>query len=197
MTTTGLTTASVSPATARRTTGPELIVAYICENCAREPVTPSSGLRRRPTLPQFDWPFAVKQIAVPCAGRLQPEHFLKALEDGADVVGVICCARDNCHHIEGNRRCERRLDYVAGLVEQAGLGRERLMAFQLPGSAAEDMALGIGLAPAATAALPQAIAAVRAAFIDRVSKISRNPLGRGDLPDESPQDVDSDDESDE
>jgi coenzyme F420-reducing hydrogenase delta subunit len=122
---------------------------------------------------------------------------MKALEDGADAVGVICCAEGNCHHVEGNRRCQRRLDYVAGLVEQIGLGKNRLGIFQLPGSAAEDMALGAGTVAPADPAMAQKIAAVRDAFTAWVAQLSRNPLAKGELPDESPYEVDSEDESDE
>jgi F420-non-reducing hydrogenase iron-sulfur subunit len=197
MSTTGAATAPTSNAKESVTGQAGVIVAYICENCGRGPVLPSSGIRRRPTLPRFDWPFPVHEIAVPCAGRLQPEHFLKALEDGADVVAVICCEDGNCHHLEGNRRCHRRLDYVTSLVEQVGMGRDRLMIFQLPGSAAEDMALGAGLTPPSNPTLPQKLAAVREAFAARVAKLSANPLRRGELPDESPYEVDSNDESDE
>jgi F420-non-reducing hydrogenase iron-sulfur subunit len=199
MNNTGATVAPKSNADSRDRAGGGrgLIVAFICENCARAGILPSSGVRRRPTLPNFAWPFPVQEVAVPCAGRLQPEHFLKALEDGADAVGVICCEDGNCHHLEGNRRCRRRLEYVAGLVQGAGLEQDRLMIFQLPGSAAADMALGIGATPAATPALSEKIAAVREALVARLQSLSRSPLGRGDLPDESPYEVDSDDESDE
>jgi coenzyme F420-reducing hydrogenase delta subunit len=176
--------------------GRGVVVAYICENAGRPGRLSSSGIRQRPSLPDFAWPLPVRQVAVPCAGRLQPEHFLKALEDGADAVGVICCDEGNCHHLEGNRRCRRRLDYVGRLVEQAGLERDRLMIFHLPGSAAEDMALGAGGTPA-TSDLIESIAGVRAAFLARLATLSRNPLGKGDLPDLAPYDVDTQDASDE
>ncbi len=71
------------------------------------------------------------------------------------------------------------------------------MIFHLPGSAAEDMAAGVGVAPKPDRAMGEKIAAVREAFVARVATISRNPLGKGDLPDESPYEVDSQDESDE
>jgi coenzyme F420-reducing hydrogenase delta subunit len=121
---------------------------------------------------------------------------LKALENGVDAVAVICCAEGNCHHLEGNRRCRRRLDYVGRLIEQAGLERDRLMIFQLPGSAAEDMALGAGGTKAASD-LTENIASVRAALLARLATLPRNPLGKGDLPDQAPYEVDTQDESDE
>lgn len=197
MTNTGAAIAPTSNTKDRAVGGERVIVAFVCENCGRPGMAPSSGIRRTPVLPDFAWPFAVNEVAVPCGGRVQPEHFLKALEDGADAVAVICCEDGNCHHIEGNRRCQRRIGYVSSLIDEAGLGGDRLVFLQLPGSAEQDMALGIGGSPVHDPAMSQKIAAVRDAFVARVARISRNPLGKGVLPDESPYEVDSDDESDE
>jgi len=183
--------------------GERVVVAFICENCARPGLLPSSGLRRRPTTPDFSWPFAVGEVVVPCAGRLQPEHFLKAFEDGADAIGVICCEEGNCHHLEGNRRCSRRLDFVSGLLDQVGLGANRLMIFHLPGSASADMALGLASGasplplPDIDPTVTRKIAEVREQFVARLANLPRNPLCKGALPDESPYEVDSEDESDE
>jgi F420-non-reducing hydrogenase iron-sulfur subunit len=174
-----------------------VVVVFVCEHSGRAGRAPSSGLRPRPSQPAFDWPFPVQEVAVPCAGRLQPEHFLKALEGGADAVGVICCAEENCHQHDGSRRCRRRLDYVGGLIEQAGLSKDRLLLCHLPGSAAQDVALGAGGASAAATDMTEQTTAVREAFVAALAKVSRNPLGIGDLPDESPYEVDSEDESDE
>ena len=196
MTNSGAALAPRSNGKDRALSAERVIVAFVCENCGRPGIAPSSGIRRRPVLPDFAWPFAVHEVAVPCSGRVQPEHFLKALEDGADAVAVICCEEGNCHHLEGNRRCERRLGYVNSLVQEAGLGGDRLAIFHLPGSAKQDMALGTGTTPMTDLAMPAKIAAVRDAFVARVATISRNPLAKGDLPDESPYEVDSEDESD-
>ncbi len=176
------------------------IVAFVCVYCGRPGRAPSSGMRPRPSTPDFGWPFPVREVVVPCAGRLQPEHVLKAFEDGADAVGVVCCEDGNCHHLEGNRRCSRRLDYLGELLDQIGLGGNRLMLFRLPGSAREDMALGAGrAAPApapAPAALGRKIAEVRDAFAARVGSVQANPMRTGDLPEQSPYEVDGQDDSD-
>lgn len=176
-----------------------VVVAYICENAGRAGVAPSSGIRRRPTTPDFGWPFPVTEIVVPCAGRLQPEHFLKVFEDGADAVGVVCCEEGNCHHLEGNRRCARRLDHVDGMLKQIGLGGGRLKVFHLPGSAKEDMALGLNPNAASTLdpAMSRKVAAVRDAFVAHLATVSPNPMRKGALPDESPYEVESEDDSDE
>ena len=136
--------ATVQPDAGRALANPPVIVVFICENSARAGRTPTSGKRFRPETPDFGWPFPVQQVVVPCAGRLQPEHFLKAFEGGADAVGVVCCEEGNCHHHEGNKRCRRRIEAVSSLLGEVGLGKELLMLFHLPGSAVQDMALGAG-----------------------------------------------------
>ncbi len=199
----GAATAPSNPGEGRQPAGgpaERVVVAFVCENCSRAGLLPTSGFRRRPTTPDFAWPFPVSEVIAPCAGRLQPEHLLKAFEDGVDAVGVICCEEGNCHHLEGNLRCGRRLDYVGGLLDQIGLGANRLMVFHLPGSAKEDMALGVGATATVDPNIPEMnrkVASVRDAFVARLATLTANPVRKGALLDESPYEVDSEDESDE
>jgi len=51
---------------------------------------------------------------------LQPEHVLKAFESGARLVCAVACSEDNCHHLEGSKRCARRVDYVKGILDEIG-----------------------------------------------------------------------------
>ena len=93
---------------------------------------------------------------------------------------AIACAEDNCHYVEGSKRCARRVDYLRGVLDEVGLGGERLLLFNLPGTAAEDMAMGVD-DPAGCAAAPDdsLIDAVR----DEVSRVLKalppNPLHIG------------------
>ncbi|MGD0835913.1 MAG: hydrogenase iron-sulfur subunit [Polyangia bacterium] len=165
-----------------------VLVAFVCENAGRPGRIPSSGRRPRPEVPAFAWPLTVREVVVPCAGRLQPEHLLKAFEDGADAIGVVCCREGNCHHLEGNRRCARRLAYVDGLLKQIGLGEGRLQLLPLPGSAQEDMALALA-GPTSRAGRSPAgseVAAVRDAFLAHVATLAPNPMRAGALLDGSP-----------
>jgi len=75
----------------------------------------------------------LRHIPVPCSGKLQPEHLLKAFETGADLVVVLACSDGDCRYLEGRRRIERRLDYVRGLLDEIGLGGERLVLLDRPG----------------------------------------------------------------
>jgi len=121
----------------------------------------------------------VDEILVPCAGRLQPELVLKAFESGASLVCMIACRDDNCHSVEGCLRARRRMDYVRGLLDQIGLGGDRLTMFQLPGSAREDMAAGdnnLQASQLSDRALLQQIQTIRDEVTAKVQALCPNPL---------------------
>jgi F420-non-reducing hydrogenase iron-sulfur subunit len=160
------------------TPGPSITV-LICDNGAREG-HPPSAVRPRPQALRFDWPFPVQEILIPCTGRIQPEHLLKAFENGSDLVCVIACQQGNCHSLEGNLRAKRRVEYVQEILREIGLDERRLMWFSLPGSAREDMAAGVGETPgAAKSASPSVIAADIARQVkDRLNSLAPNPFGQ-------------------
>ena len=91
---------------------PGAVTIFVCANCARAGQAPTSAGRPRPAVPDFGWPWPVREILVPCTGRLQPEHVLKAFESGSGVVSIVACEEDNCHYLEGSKRCARRADYL-------------------------------------------------------------------------------------
>lgn len=122
---------------------PEITV-FVCANSGRSGQMSGALGRTRPVVPNFGWPADVEQVIVPCAGRLQPEHIMKAFESGASIVSVVACQDDNCHYLEGSRRCARRIEHLRTLLDEVGLGGERLLLFSLPGTASEDMALAEG-----------------------------------------------------
>jgi coenzyme F420-reducing hydrogenase delta subunit len=155
-----------------------VVTVFVCANCARPSKTPEMSNRSRPSVPTFDWPFAVQEVMVSCAGRLQPEHVLKAFESGARLVCAVACSEDNCHHLEGSKRCARRVDYVRGLLDDIGLGAERLLLCHMPGTAAEDLALSAGRpGPVYDAeAAKEAVAAVRATVVATLETLTPTPL---------------------
>jgi F420-non-reducing hydrogenase iron-sulfur subunit len=120
------------------------ITVFLCANCARPARAATSAGYPRPVVPDFGWPWPVRQTLVSCTGRLQPEHVLKAFESGSEAVCMVACQEDNCHYLEGSKRCARRAAFLRSMLQEIGLGGDRLMLFHLPGTAAEDMALGAG-----------------------------------------------------
>ena len=111
------------------------ISVFLCANCARTELAATSFRCCLPSQADLAWPWPVKQVLVPCAGRLQPAHVLKAFESGAAAVCMIACNEDDCDYVEGSRRCARRADFLRSLLEEIGLGGERLMLFHLSGTA--------------------------------------------------------------
>jgi len=51
---------------------------------------------------RLSYPSDVKIIQVPCSGRVDILHILRAIEDGADGVYVAGCLEGECHYISGN-----------------------------------------------------------------------------------------------
>ena len=157
---------------------PGPVTVFVCANCARPGQAPTSAGRPRPAVPDFRWPWPVREILVACTGRLQPEHVLKAFESGSDVVSMVACEEDNCHYLEGSKRCARRADYLRSILDAIGLGGRRLMLFHLPGPAAEDMALAAGRpAPGCASEAPEAqAAAIRDQVVEALAALPPNPL---------------------
>jgi coenzyme F420-reducing hydrogenase delta subunit len=156
------------------------IVAFICGNSARVGIAPSSR-RPRPQPPVLDWPAAVTEILLPCTGKCLPEHMLKAFEDGADLVCLVACEEGNCHHVQGCLRAARRVEFVRNILNQIGLGAQRLMMFHLPGSARQDMAMGADSTtpPAeAQADVKARIEAILAEVGQTLESLPPSPLGK-------------------
>jgi len=153
------------------------VTVFVCANCARGAVA-ASAVPKAVQPPRFDWPahIEVEQVMVPCTGTIQPEHILKAIEAGADLVCVIGCEPDNCHRFEGSRRAARRVDYVGQMLDELGLGADRVIWTSLPGSARQDTAAGAGAAADACEGLDEKVAAVRDRIVQHLASLPPNPL---------------------
>ncbi len=127
------------------------ITLFLCANCAQPGRQPASGIATRSAALDFHWPVEVQQILVPCSGRLQPEHVLKAFESGTSIVSVVGCREEHCTFLEGSKRCDRRVDFIRSILMEIGLGAERLMLFHLPGRAGATVAFPAGDAKADSA----------------------------------------------
>jgi coenzyme F420-reducing hydrogenase delta subunit len=138
----------------------------------------TSAGRTRPAIPDFKLPNRVEQVIVPCAGRLQPEHVLRAFEAGARIVSLIACQEDNCHYAEGSRRCALRVEFIRSILQEIGLGEGRLLLYYLPGSASEDMALAAGKAANTSSSdlLDAQIDDLRVRMIEAFNAYPPNPL---------------------
>jgi coenzyme F420-reducing hydrogenase delta subunit len=68
----------------------------------------------------------IRFFPLPCSGRIDALHLLRALEAGADKVYVVTCPEGACHYREGNIRAKKRIAYAQSLIEEIGLKRNRL-----------------------------------------------------------------------
>ena len=80
---------------------------------------------------RLSYPDNVKVIQVPCTGRVDIIHLLKAIEDGADGVYVAGCLEGECHFINGNLKAKKRVQYVKKILEEVGVEPERVEMFNL------------------------------------------------------------------
>lgn len=110
---------------------PNLAIFY-CQN------VPESSRHDRNVL-EKEYGKSIRFFSIPCAGRLDYVHLLKALEEFADAAYVIACAEDECKYFEGNRRAVKRLQWVQSLVQSIGLERERLGIVMESGDKQKDL----------------------------------------------------------
>ena len=74
----------------------------------------------------MQYPSNVRVIHVPCTGKIEREHILAAFEKGVDGVLIAGCLEGGCHFIEGNLRAKRRTEQLRDMLDEIGVGRERL-----------------------------------------------------------------------
>jgi F420-non-reducing hydrogenase iron-sulfur subunit len=75
---------------------------------------------------------SIRFFPLPCSGRVEALHFLKALEAGADTVFLVTCPEGACRYGQGNSRAKKRVEYAKGLVREIGLNDECLKLVAAP-----------------------------------------------------------------
>jgi len=83
---------------------------------------------------RLQYPPDIKVIMMPCTGRVDIIHLLKAFEAGADAVFVAGCLEGECHYLMGNIRAKKRVNKVKKDFSQMGMEPERLEMFNLSSS---------------------------------------------------------------
>lgn len=95
------------------------IVAFCCHYCAYT-AADMAGSKR------LSYPPNVKIIRVPCTGKVDALHMMRAFEKGADGVYVAGCLEGDCHFKTGNTRAVQRVAYVQKILEDLGIEPQRL-----------------------------------------------------------------------
>ncbi len=98
------------------------IVGFCCERHGMDAAVLSARSGK-----QFD--ASVRLVQVPCSGRVDGIHILKALEDGADCVFVLGCLEKNCYYDTGSIEGRKRVEYVKQMLSEVGIEKERVEMF--------------------------------------------------------------------
>lgn len=106
------------------------IIAFCCSYCAYSAAALAGSQR-------LQYPSGIRIVSVPCTGKLESEHILEAFEKGVDGIMVVGCLEGSCHFLEGNLRARKRTDRIRSILEEIGLGSERLKMVNLSDSMAE------------------------------------------------------------
>lgn len=96
-----------------------VIVAFCCHYCAYTAADMAGSQR-------LVYPSNVKIIRVPCSGKVDSLHILKAFEKGADGVYVAGCLDGDCHFKNGNDKATRKVAHMMKYLEEIGIEPERL-----------------------------------------------------------------------
>ena len=112
---------------------------------------------------RLNYPPNVKVVRVPCTGRVDVLMILRAFESGVDGVYLAGCLEGECHFLRGNLRARKRVQYVKGLLDEVGLGGQRLEMFNM------------------SSAQGQRFAEVAREMTERVRALGASPLRRLNL----------------
>jgi len=80
---------------------------------------------------RLNYPVHVRIIRVPCTGKVDILHILRAFEKGADGVYLVGCMEGSCHYEQGNFKARKRVEYAQRLLDQVGTGGERVRMYNL------------------------------------------------------------------
>jgi len=130
-----------------------VIVAFCCHYCAYTAADMAGSMR-------LYYPPNVKIIRVPCTGKVDVIHMMRALQKGADGVYVAGCLDGDCHFKNGNIKAALRVGYAKKLLDEIGIGGDRLEMI--------TMSAGMGERFARTAT----------DFTDKIRELGPNPIKR-------------------
>ena len=80
---------------------------------------------------RLSYPTNIKIVKLPCTGKIDVIYLLKAFQSGADGVYVAGCMEGDCHYLTGNLRARKRVEYTQKILDEVGIGGERLAMYNM------------------------------------------------------------------
>jgi F420-non-reducing hydrogenase iron-sulfur subunit len=131
---------------------PEIIV-FACHYCAYAAADLAGTMR-------LEYPSGIRIIKLPCTGKLEVIHLLRAIEAGADGVYAAGCMEGECHYLKGNLWARKRVNHVKELLSELHIEPERVEMYNM------SSAMGPRFAEVATE------------FTERIKQLGPNPVKR-------------------
>jgi heterodisulfide reductase subunit A len=128
-----------------------IVLCFACQWC-------SYGAADLAGVSRIQYPPNVRILRVPCSGRVDVLHVLKAFQNGADGVIITGCHIGDCHYIDGNVKAKDRVDVMKKSLGALGIEPERLE---------------IGFASSSEG---QKFATMMTDFVEKIRKLGPNPL---------------------
>ena len=100
------------------------IIGFVCRDSALAAAERAASKER-------SYSPAVTLVEMPCTGRVDVVHILRAFREGADAVFVAGCLEGNCKYQYGNIEARKRVTLTRAMLQAAGLEPERLEMFNL------------------------------------------------------------------
>lgn len=129
------------------------IIAFCCHFCAYTAADLAGTMR-------LQYPSNVRIIRIPCTGKVDIRYLLEAFEKGADGAYVAGCLEGDCHYLKGNFRAKKRVALAKRILEDAGIGGDRLEMFNM------------------SAAMGPKFAEVAREMTERIRKLGPSPIKR-------------------
>ena len=88
----------------------------------------------------LDYPgvLRLRQVALPCSGKLEVFQLTKALEKGADGVALFGCPEEECCYVVGSSRAKGRVSYTGKILESIGVQNARVRRFVLESQLSQE-----------------------------------------------------------
>ncbi len=96
-----------------------ILLCFACQWC-------SYGAADLAGVSRIQYPSNVRILRVPCSGRVDVLHVLKAFHSGADGVIITGCHIGDCHYIDGNLKAKERVNVLKKSLKMLDIEPERL-----------------------------------------------------------------------